>query len=74
VKPVGLPGGFCVVVEPPVWEPVDAVAVAAAAGAVLACAVEGAVEAGVDAAVVGVVDVVASLVPMTPALRGDDEL
>jgi hypothetical protein len=73
VKPVGFPGGFCVDVEPPpVLVPVDAVAVAA--GVVLAGAVERAPEAGVDADVAGAFDAVASLVPVTPALRGDDEL
>jgi len=76
VNPVGVPGAFVVDVDPAAdVDPVDAVAAEVAAGALLAGAAdEGAAELGTEADAVGVLDVVASLVPVTPALRGDDEL
>ena len=75
MKPVGVPGAFCVDVDPAAEvEPVDAVGLVGAVGAALDDAVDGVDDPGVDADVVGVLDVVASLAPVTPALRGDDEL
>jgi len=75
VKPVGVPGAFCVDVDPAAdVEPVDAVAAVDAVGVALDGAVDGVDDPGVEAAVVGVLDVVASLAPVTPALRGDEEL
>ena len=75
MKPVGVPGAFCVDVDPAAdVEPVDAVAAVDAVGVALDGAVDGVDDPGVDADVVGVLDVVASLAPVTPALRGDDEL
>ena len=76
MKPVGLPGAFWLDVDPAAEvEPVEAVAAVDAVGAALdGAAVEGAAEPGVEPEAVGVLDVVASLPPVTPALRGDDEL
>jgi len=75
VKPVGVPGGFWVVVVPArVVEPVDGGAEVTAAGARLAEVDVGALPPGFEAVVVGVLDDAAALLPVTPALRGDDEL
>ena len=75
MKPVGVPGGFCADVDAaPVFEPVDAVAAVVATGDALGGADDGEVDPGVDANVVGVLEPVASFAPVTPALRGDDEL
>jgi hypothetical protein len=76
VKPVGVPGAFLLDVDPAAdVEPVDAVGFVDAVGAALdGAAVDGGAELGVEPVVVGVLDVVASLAPVTPALRGDDEL
>ena len=75
MKPVGVPGGFCAdVFAAPEVEPVDAVGAVVAWGDVFGGAADGEVEPCVEADVVGVLDAVASLVPVTPALRGDDEL
>jgi hypothetical protein len=75
VKPVGVPGAFWLDVDPAAEvEPVDGGGEVSAEGATLDAADDGAVVLGVDADVVGVLDVVASLPAVTPALRGDDEL
>ena len=75
MKPVGVPGALVDVDPAAVVEPVDAVGAVVDAGALLAGAADdGAAELGVDADDVGVLDVVASLAAVTPALRGDDEL
>ena len=56
-------------------EPVDAFAAAPVLGAVpAAVGDEDTGELGVDEDVVGVLDVVASFAPVTPALRGEEEL
>jgi hypothetical protein len=76
VKPVGVPGAFCVVVVAPLPlpDPVVAVAVALAAGAAVDAADVGVVVAATDACVDG--DPCVPLLPVasTPACFEVDEL
>ena len=74
MNPVGVPGAFFDDEPAAAVEPVDGGAEVLAEGAELAGMDDGAAELGVDADDVGVLDEVASLPPVTPALRGDEEL